>query len=46
MMFDFFGIPPGIYYIDFVYKKRMINTEFIIEIEQCKPKDDSELYEN
>jgi hypothetical protein len=46
MMFDFLGMPPWKYYSDYVYKKRMINTKYIIEIEQCKPKDDSELYEN
>ena len=45
-MFDFYGIPPGKYYIDFVYKRRLTKTKFILKIEQCEPFDYSEIYEN
>ena len=46
MIFDFFGMPPGKYYIDYVYKNRMINSQFVIELELCIPRDYSYLYEN
>lgn len=46
MIFDFFGMPPGKYTIDYIYKNRFIKSQFVIEIMQCKPIDYSELYES
>ena len=45
MIFNFLGMPPGKYYIDYIYKNKMIKTQFVLEIEQFKPIDYSELYE-
>ena len=46
MIFDFFGMPPGKYTIDYIYKNRLIKSQFVIEIIRCKPIDYSELYES
>ena len=46
IVFDFLGIPPGKYYINYIYKKKMFNSTFILEIKDCKPIDYSDLYEN
>ena len=46
LMFDFYKIPAGKYYIDFVYKRRLTKTKYILKIDQCEPFDYSELYEN
>ena len=46
LIFDFFGMPPGKYYIDYVYKNKLIKNQVVFELEQCKPIDYSYLYEN
>ena len=46
LIFYFYGMPPGKYYIDFVYKRRLTKTKFIQEIKHCKPFEYSEIYEN
>ena len=43
-VFIILGMAPGKYSFDFIYKKRRINTIFILEIEQWKSIDHSQLY--
>ena len=46
LLLDFHRIPPGKYYIDFVYKRRLTKTNTILEIKKCEHYDYSELYGN
>ncbi len=46
LMFDLYGMKPGKYYIDYVYKKKMIKSNFVLNVEQCKPMDYSKYYDN
>ena len=45
-MLDLYAIPPGKYYVDYIYKLRMTKTKYILEVEHCKPYDYSKIYGN
>ena len=45
-MLDLYGIPPGKYYVDYIYKRRMTKTKYILEVKHCEPFDYSKIYGN
>jgi hypothetical protein len=45
-MLDLYGIPPGKYYVDFIYKRRMTKTKYILEVKHREPFGYSEIYGN